>query len=179
METKKTNIGVTYGLISGLASVVFTLMLYLAGAKWFTNPVAYCAYIIPIIVAILAGLKQKKHEGGYLELGQALKTVYTTFVISSVISNLFNYILLNYIDVPFSQALTQQIAEKSQEWMTRFKVPQEQIDKAVEEILKSNNFSLGKQFLNTAIACIGWFIASFIIAAIIKKKKPEFPAPQV
>lgn len=60
METKKTNVGITYGLISGLASVIFALLLYLNGAKAFVSPVAYAGILIPIVIAVLAGIKQKK-----------------------------------------------------------------------------------------------------------------------
>ncbi len=63
MEKKKNSIGVTYGLISGLASVIFSLMLYLGGVKWFVNPVAYIGFLIPIVIAVLAALKLKKQEG--------------------------------------------------------------------------------------------------------------------
>ncbi len=84
METKKTNVGLTYGLICGLASVVFGLVLYLGGVKWFVNPIAYFGFAIPIIIAVLAGLKQKSLQGGYLEFAEALKVVFTTFVIGAL-----------------------------------------------------------------------------------------------
>lgn len=177
METKKTNVGLTYGLICGLASVVFGLVLYLGGVKWFVNPIAYFGFLIPIIIAVLAGLKQKKLQGGYLEFAEALKVVFTTFVIGALIGTAFNYLLFNFIDVPFREALTQETAEKSQEMMRKFGASQEQIDKAVEDMMKGNNYSLGKQLLGTAFICIFWFIVSLIISAIIKKKKPVFPAP--
>ena len=40
MEKKQTDVGLTYGLISGLASVIFSLLLDLGGVKWFVNPIA-------------------------------------------------------------------------------------------------------------------------------------------
>ena len=177
MEARKKNIGVTYGLISGLASVLFGLLLYMGGVKWFVNPVAYLAFVIPIIFAILAGVKQKKLNEGWLEFGEALKTVFTVFVIGTLISTIFNFILLNYIDEPFRQALTQETAEKTQQFMQKLGVSQDQIDKTVDDMMKGNSYTIGKQALGVAFFCIFWFIISLIIAAIIKKKKPEFPAP--
>lgn len=175
MENKQANPGVSYGLVSGLASVIFSLILYLGGVKWFVHPVAFLGYVIPVVVAVLAGLKQKQLEGGYLDFPAALKVVFTTFVIGTVISTLFSFILLNYIDVPFREALTQETAERAHQVMQKLGAPQEAIDQAVEEMMKGNNYSFGKQMLGTAVFCIFWFIVSLIIAAVIKKKKPEFP----
>ena len=175
MEKKRTEVGLTYGLISGLASVIFSLVLYLGGVKWFVHPIAYAGFVIPVVIAVLAGLKQKKLGEGYLDFAAALKVVFTTFVIGTVISTLFSYVLFNYIDVPFREALTQETAEKAQQMMQNFGANQEQIDKATEDMMKGNNYSFSKQMLGAAFFCIFWFVISLIIAAIIKKKKPEFP----
>ncbi|HTN05773.1 DUF4199 domain-containing protein [Agriterribacter sp.] len=176
MEKKRTDVGLTYGLISGLASVIFGLMLYLGGVKWFVHPIAYAGFVIPIAIAVLAGLKQKKLNEGYIDFAATLKVVFTTFVIGTVISTLFNYVLFNFIDVPFREALTQETAEKAQQMMQKFGANQEQIDKAAEDMMKGNNYSFSKQMLGAAFFCIFWFVVSVIIAAIIKKKRPEFPA---
>jgi hypothetical protein len=175
MDTKKTNVGFTYGLISGLASVIFSLLLYLGGVKWFVHPVAYAGFVIPIIIAVLAALKLKKQQGGYLEFPEALKVTFTTFVIGTVISTLFSYVLFNFIDVPFREALAQETAIKMQGFLQKLGTPQEAIDKATEESLKGNNYTFGKLMLGTAFFCIFWFIVSLIISAIVKKKKPAFP----
>ncbi|MGN6492621.1 MAG: DUF4199 domain-containing protein, partial [Agriterribacter sp.] len=166
--TKKTNVGLTYGLVCGLASVVFGLILYLGGVKWFVSPIAYLGFLIPIVIAVLAGQKQKKLQDGYLEFSEALKTVFTVFVIGTVIGTLFNYVLFNFIDVPFAQALTQESAEKAQQMMQKFGASQEQIDKATEDMMTSNNNTFGKQLLGTAFMGMGWFGVSLIIAASIK-----------
>ncbi len=175
MENKKTDVGITYGLISGLISVVFGLVLYLMGAKAYVSPIAYLGMLLPIIIAVLAGVKQKKLDGGYIDFAKALKVTFMTFVIGTIIGMLFNYVLFNFIDVPFREALTQESAVKAAEMMKKFGAKQEQIDQVMEETMKGNNFSLGKQLLNAAFACIFWFIISLIISVIIKKKKPEFP----
>ncbi|MBL0134869.1 MAG: DUF4199 domain-containing protein [Chitinophagaceae bacterium] len=81
----------------------------------------------------------EKEQGGYLEFSQALKTVFTVFVIWSFFATAFSYVLLNFIDVPFREAMAQQAAEKTEEFMTKFGAPQKDIDKAVEEALNGNN----------------------------------------
>ena len=174
MASGKTNAGLSYGLMSGGAAILLSLVLYLGGAKMFVNPIAYLGFAIPIVFAVLGGLAQKKANGGYLEFSEALKTVFTIFVIGSFLSTAFMFLLLNVIDVPFRQALSQETAQATEKMMEKFGAPQEQIDKSTAETLNGNSFSLGKQFLGFAFGTIFWFIISLIIAAIIKKKKPEF-----
>lgn len=175
MENKSPNIGVTYGLICGLASVVFGLMLYLGGVEWFMNPIAFLGYVIPIIVAVLGGLRQKKLNGGVLVFGDALKVVFTIFVIGTLISTAFNWVLFNYIDVPFREALSQEAAEKVRQLMEKFGAKQEDIDKAMADSMNKNNYTLGSMALGVAFSCIMWFVVSLIISAIIKKNPSQFP----
>ncbi len=175
MENKKSDVGLMYGLISGLVSVVFGLVLYLMGAKAYVSPIAYLGMLLPVIVAVLAGLKQKSVDGGYIDFAKALKVTFTTFVIGTLIGMLFNYVLFNFVDVPFREALTQESAVKAAEMMKKFGVKPEEIDRVMEETMKGNNFSFGKLLLNNAFICIFWFVISLIISVIIKRKKPEFP----
>ena len=174
METKKTNAGLMYGLVAGLVGVVFSLILYLGGVKWFISPIAYLGFVFPILFAFLACLNQKKANGGYMEFSEALKVAFTVFVLASVITTLFTYVLFNIIDVPFRQALTVETMEKMQGMMKKFGATQDQIDKATDEAVKGNSYSAGKMLLGTAFSLIFWFLISLIVAAIVKKKKPEF-----
>ncbi len=175
MENKNAHVGMTYGLISGLVSVVFGLVLYLMGAKAYVSPVAYLGMLLPVVIAVLAGIRQKKLDGGYIDFARALKVTFMTFVIGTLIAMAFNYVLFNFIDVPFREALTQESAVKAAELMKKFGAKQEQIDQVMEETMKGNNFSFSKQLLNAAFSCILWFVISLIISVIIKRKKPEFP----
>ncbi len=174
MSDGKKNAGITYGLIAGCASILLTVLLYVGGAKMFLNPIAYVGFAIPIVFAVLGGLAHKKANGGYIEFPQALKTVFTIFVIYSFLSTAFLYLLQNVIDIPFRQALAQETALATEKFMEKFGMAQDAIDKATAEILNGNNYSFGKQFLNFAFGTIFWFLISLIISAIIKKKKPEF-----
>ena len=61
------------------------------------------------------------------------------------------------------------------EFMQNFKVPETEIDKAVDGMIQQDMFSAGSLLKSYAYACILYFIEALIIAAIIKKKKPEVP----
>lgn len=174
MEAKKPNYGLSYGVILGLVLIIFTVILYLGGVKWFIGPLAWVAWCIPILVAVLGGLKQKKALGGFMSFGEALKTVFLICVIGSLLSTLFNYLLLNFIDVPFQQALAQETAVVQEKMMRKFGASDATIEKSVADTLNGNNYTIGRIMLGYAFGLIFWFIISLIIAAIIKKNKPEF-----
>ena len=175
---KKQNVFVTYGIISAIIVVVFYVLLYLGGIEWYLSPVAYIGYALPIIVAVLAAVKQKKLNGGYLPFGEALKGVFLVFVITGLGSTLFQYFLFNYIDIPFREAISQKTAEMSEAMMRKFGMSDDVIDKSTEEILSGKGYTAGKMMLGFAVGCIFSFIIALIIAAIVKKKKPEFPESQ-
>ena len=177
METthRNSNVGLGYGLITGLIVCIITLIQYMGGLKWYLSPVGFLTYIIVIVMAVLAGLKQKKNNGGYLEFKDALKVTFSVFASAFLLQTLFTYVLLNFIDVTFKQAVGQEVINKSEEFMRSFGASESQIDEAMEKAGEKDSFSLGSMILGYGIWCIVWFLVSLIIAAIIKKNKPVFP----
>ena len=173
-EAPKKNIGLLFGLINAGVSIVWTVILYLGGIKLFTSPLNYLGIVFPIVICVMGGLQQRKLQGGYLEFSEALKVTFLILVIGSLISTIFDYILLNYIDVPFREALMQDAAEKAERMLAKLGMPQEKIDEAMEQAMNKNNYTIGKQLLGFAFRCIGLFIVALIVSAIIKRKRPPF-----
>jgi hypothetical protein len=173
-SSSSKNLGVIYGLINGGVAIVFTVILYLGGAKMFVNPIAYLGTVLPIVVCVIGVLQIRKQHGGYLEFAEALKASFLILVIGSLLATLFHYILFNFIDVPFREALAQETAQKAEQLMRKFGAPEEKIDKAVEETLSKNNYTIGKLLLGFVFGCIWWFIVALIVSAIVKRKRPPF-----
>jgi hypothetical protein len=174
MENRKSNTTLMYGVIGGLALSVFLLVLYLIGTSAFLSPAAWIGYIVIITIAVLAGLRQRKLNGGYIEFAEALKIVFGVFALSFLIQTIFSYILLNYIDVPFRDALTQATMDRTEEFMKRMGMSADEIDKALTEAGKTDPSSIKNTALGYGISLIVFFIISLIIAAIIKRKAPVF-----
>src|SRR6476620_2978196 len=103
METAeaKSNVGLSYGLITGLIITVITLLQYLGGIEMFLSPISYVTYLVIITMAVLAALKVRKSNEGFLEFSQALKVTFTVFAIALLIQTIFSYVLMNFIDVSF------------------------------------------------------------------------------
>ena len=68
--------------------------------------------------------------------------------------------------------------ELSEKMMKNFGASQDQIDKAMEQASKKDNFSFANVMLGFAISCFIYFLLSLIIALIVRKKNPENQMPQ-
>ena len=174
-ETLSKNIGFLYGLIAGLIMSVITIVQYAGGIDWYIHPLGKIIYVLLIFIAVLAALKQKNLNNGFLDFKDALKTTFTVFVLGLLLHSICTYIIVNYIDISFKEALVQKYAEATEEFMRKVRIPEAQIDKALEESAKSDAFSFKNTFLGWGIMCILYFIVALIISAIVKKTKPPFP----
>lgn len=177
METakKNSNIGLLYGLVAGLIVCIITLLQYLGGLKAYMSPLGFLSYVILIVMAVLAGQKQKKFNGGFLEFSEALKISFSVFASALLLQTLFTYVLFNFIDPSFKEALAQEVMNRTEEFMRRFGGSDSQIDEALERERGKDPFAFGRVMLGYGLSCIGAFIVCLIISAIIKRSKPAFP----
>ena len=170
----KTNIGLNYGLIAGLIITVITLGQYLGGLDMYLSPIGYISYLVVITMAVLAALKVRKANEGFLEFGEALKVTFTVFALALLLQTIFTFILFNYIDVPFKEAVSQEIMNKTEVMMKKFGASDSQIDAALESERSKDQFAPGRIFLGYALSCIVSFIFCLLISLIVKKSKPAF-----
>ncbi len=176
METveSRTNFGLNYGLIAGLVITVITLLQYLGGLDMYLSPIGYVTYLVIITMAVLAALKVRNKNEGFLEFSQALKVTFTVFAIALLIQTLFTYILLNFIDVSFKEAVSQEVMNKTEEMMKKFGASDSQIDSALESERTKDQFAITRVLLGYALSCIVAFIFCLLISLIVKKSKPAF-----
>ncbi len=174
IEEKKPNIILQYGLFSAIGSVLVFVGIYLGGVAWFNGPLAWLSYVVPIVFCVLACIAAKKDNEGFLEFKEALKICFGILVLTGFASSMVSFVLFNYIDVAFADSLKQFTIEKTQEIMEKFKVPADEMDKAIKTIVDKNIFAFSEIAKGFALGCIGYFIEAAIIAAIFKKKRPEF-----
>lgn len=173
MHNKET---LQFGLVSALAAILIFVIIYILGAEYFLSPIVWVSsYGLPIVFAVWGGVAAKKKSEGFLSYKEALKVSFGVFVITGFLSTVFSYFIFNILDVAFAESVKQISIEKTIEFMEKFKVPDTEIDKTVDGMIKQDMFSMGSLFKSYAYACILYFLEALIIAAIIKKKKPETP----
>jgi hypothetical protein len=173
METKKRNSGIKFGLIAGIGLVLFSWVLYRGGVEINFSWIAYLGYVISIGLAMSAVLVQRKANGGMLEFQAALKTAFTVLVFALAAQTLFSWILLNWVDVPFKNALDRATLIRMEASLKLHGMPDDERKKYMDDQHARDAYSLGSMIMGLALSCIVQFIIALLIAAVLKKKKNE------
>lgn len=163
-----------FGILSSLFAILVLVVIYIIGAEYIMSPFAWIAsYIMPLFFSIWATITVKRKQDGFIEFKEGLKINFGVLVLTGVASTLYSYVMFNYVDPPFAESLKQITIEKTIEFMNKFKVPETEIDKAVDELIQKDLWSFSSLMKSLANVCIFYFIEALIVSAIIKKKKPE------
>lgn len=172
---QNSNPGLKWGIVGGIVIVFLNVLTYVLGPEilfsWWNGLIQMTVFIV---FAVLAGKEKKKQQGGLISFKEALQPVFTTFIIGAAIITVYQYILYKYIDPNLVDALKQNLLESTAKLLHRFKAPQEEIDKQLDELAKTDfHVGLAKSFMDFLKLVISYFIISAIISLIIRKK----PAP--
>jgi hypothetical protein len=166
--------GITFGIVTGLVSILITTTIYLVDLKLFTS---WWLGILNIIIYISIGVyllvKTKKELNGVFPFKSAFTTYFISAVIGILISVAFNIILFNFIDPAAKETIRELTIKFAVEMMEKFNAPREAVNQAIKEMQANDQFSIG-QLLKGSIFSIA-FSALFglILAAIFKSKSPS------
>ncbi|NII28912.1 DUF4199 domain-containing protein [Pseudoflavitalea sp. X16] len=176
METtsRKSATGPLFGLIAGVVMCGFIFILYKGGLQLYMSNTARAGYVAIIAIAVIAGLREKKRNGGYLSLSEGLKVIFMVFALGSLLQTVFTHILLSYVDVPFGEASKQLSIERYVAFMKSTGASESQVEDYIKNANDPKNDTFMATLLSYCIFCIGYFVVSLIIAAIIRKKRPPF-----
>ena len=163
-------IALTYGLILGFASIAFSVVMYAMGKHLEGGSLNTIISLAITIGAIVFGLKAYKSANeGFLSLSQALKTGIGIALIAAIISLMYTFIFMNYIEPNFMD----QVLELQQQKMLENNpnLTDEQIEAAIDISKKYSGF-----YIIAAAGLIWSLFLGFVIsliAGLIMKKVPE------
>ncbi|RZJ94444.1 MAG: DUF4199 domain-containing protein [Hymenobacter sp.] len=163
-----TSVGLRYGLITGITSIIISFLLNVthleqSPAKWLT--------LVVLVVGIMMAQKAfRQANGEFMSYGQGLGVGMMLAAVSSVLSAIFSYVYVAFID----PEMPARILEKGRaDLEARGNMSDAQIDQAMHWTAM---LVQGPALI--AIALIGGLIlgliVSLITAAIFKNPKPEF-----
>ncbi|MBL6448032.1 DUF4199 domain-containing protein [Fulvivirga sp. 29W222] len=156
-----------YGLILGVISIALFLVTVFAGLIG-NQAMQYVGYI-PTIILIIYAHKEFKSEGdGFMSYGQGLGSGTLLVLIGTVISTVFFYVYVKFIDSSFMEI----VREKQLEGMQEQGMSEEQIDQAMA---MASGF-MTPEFISVIaifMTVFFGFILSLIISAFTKNSNPD------
>ena len=177
METKNVNflsIALRNGILLGLASVAFTVLLYitdflytdstlLAVITWLIN------IAISVVFIVMAVEQYKKANEGFLSIGEAIKVGVVVAVIAGVIGAIYQVIYATIIDPDYYDKVVE-VAMKKMSAMANFN--EEQLEE-FQDKMYANKPSIASSFSTSIVfSAIGGLIISAIVGAVKKKEQP-------
>lgn len=173
MEGNQPKIGkfsLNYGLILGLISIVFGVMLYTQGLHYeMSTPVIVISTILTIVLIVLGTLAFKKANGGYLKLGEAVKLAVGIALVSTIISLLYQYVLVNFIEPDFMDKALE--VAKPAAFEKNPSMTEEQWDQAAS---MQKKMSWLRYPIGLIISCLVGLIIGLISGLILKKDKAAY-----
>lgn len=168
MEIPTTkSIGMKWGLILGVISVVFFLGIALTGSQgdgW-----ANWVGVIPTIAILILAHKEFKESGdGYMSYGKGIGIGTLTVAINSVISTLFSYVYIKFVDDTYFDIVREKQIEGFQE--------QGMSDREIETALSFSEGFMSPEtvlIMGIIVGIFFGFIISLIVTAFTKNSNPE------
>lgn len=174
-ETIKKN-GITFGIITGLASVLITTFIYAVDLNLFTSPwIGFGNLALYLIIAIVLLTKTKKEYEAIFTFKDAFTTYFISALIGIAISFTFNIVLFNLIDPAAKDTIKELTIKYMLSALQKFNAPAEAINKTIADLKENDQFSiigLLKGSLSNIVFCT---IFGLILAAFFKSK----PSSQV
>jgi Protein of unknown function (DUF4199) len=170
------SISLKWGLIGAAVVIVYSLLMYVIDSSLMVNTWAGLLGIVVMLAVLVLGVKEvRTSQGGFISLSEALFTAFLVYVICSFLSNAFNYVLFNWIDTNLPVLLKEKAIETTVEMMQKFGGSEEDINKVLEQMDKDMDLASASTMLwNFLKGSAFGFVLSFIIALIMKRKRPIF-----
>lgn len=165
-----TSAGLRYGVLTGIVSVIYAAVLMMTNMEQ-QSGASVLTFAILIGGIVLAHRYFKQHNGGFMSYGQGLGIATIEGVVIGLLSGVFRYIYITFIDPQYMQTVMNSLRAKFE---AEGKMSDEQVDQAVQMAQK---FS-GTGPLSIVFAVLGTaffaFLLALLISAITKRNRPEF-----
>ena len=168
---KTNSFALRYGLILGLNSVVFGLMIYFLEMHYQNNTkIGIVSLLISSVVIILGLLAFRKANQGFISLSQALKTGLGIALVSGIISVFYQIILVTVIDPDTIQKTIDFQIDKIK--MEQPELPAQTLNQ-IESMQKKLTSPAIMAAIGIIFSLFFGFIISLIAGLIVKKSRPE------
>ncbi|NDV17381.1 DUF4199 family protein [Muricauda sp. TY007] len=169
-QPKTGKFALNYGLLLGVISVVFGVMLYTQKMHYERNTaIIVISIVIMAAIVFMAVNAFKKANGGYLTISEALKVAVGAALIGAVISLAYQFVLTNFIEPDFMDKAIEMAKPKAMEQNPS--MTEEQWEQGVE---MQKSLSWLQYPIGLIINCVLGLILGLITGLILKKSKADY-----
>lgn len=170
------NNSVRFGLIAGLGVIIYSFGLYFIDSELTLSGYTNVSWLIYLFFMWKAASTDKAENNGFISFRGAFSSAFVVFVIAGLFTTIFQYLLLTTIDPSLADLLQDRILESFQESAEAQGMSEgsEQYEQMLEMTLKWSTPSVMVYSIGYLVSLLGGGIAALIIAAIIKKDKPDY-----
>jgi len=167
------NNSLIYGLLTAAISIVFSVITYLLDVPM-KSPVMYFNWVI-LLAGIIYGTLQYKNvsSGGYILFGKAFLSGFLIVLIASVVSSIYSFVFLTFIDPAYLERIIQQSLEQAEANMVKQGLTGDQMEPALAMTRKFMS-PIIMSALTILISAFFGAILSLITAAFVKKEDKSF-----
>jgi len=163
--------GITYGIITGIVSVLITTIIYVVNLELFTSTwIGLTSIALYLVIGIVLLSKTKKELKGIFTFKEAFTTYFISAVIGILISAAFNIILFNFIDPAAKDTIKELTIKYAVEMMQKFDTPTSAINDAIKDMDANDQFSIGNLLKGSVFSILFSALFGLILAAIFKTK---------
>jgi len=163
---KPSKLGSTYGVLFGFIMVlIFVIQQFVPGMT--PSRLSIINIVVLGVGLILVPIVLKKQNGGLMSFGQGLGSNGMLIIVSTIISALFIYLYVKFVDDFYLEALKEARIEKLSSRMSEVKARQ---------LIASSGQFFSAEFIMVPLViskfAIG-FILTLIIVAVLKKQEKD------
>jgi hypothetical protein len=160
-----------YTLIMAATSIIMTLIMSIMGmSNLILMSLLGLLVLVAMIVIPVLGVREHRNNqlGGLISFGRAFLVCMLILGLSILVSTIFNYVYMNFINPSYIDTMKEGITEM----MEKYNLPEAQLEESLKpfEEMKTpigNLKSMAKSLAMSAVIAL-------IIAAIMKRNRPIF-----
>ena len=169
-QAKTGEFALNYGLLSGLISVVFGVMLYTQKMHYETSTAVIVISIVILAAIVFFAVNAfKKANGGFLTISQALKVGVGVALVAAIISLIYQFVLTNFIEPDFMDKVMEMAKPKAM--ANNPNMTEEQWEQGVE---MQKSFAWIQYPVLLIMNSVLGLILGLISGLILKKSQPEY-----
>lgn len=170
------NLGIRYGIMSGLFLVAWQLMLYMIDWELTAGFWSYVSFAVWIGFLYFLAIEARKSLGGFISFQQVLAVVLVAVIVSGLLTVLYTYVLNTFVDPELPRKLKEYVIENMEKNFTAMGMDEDEIAKQIKgQEAQDMSPSLKNLSIYLAVWVVFGLILGLFIGLIAQRKKPLFP----